>query len=83
MNNDKYIVQNAGTDYFNLTEEAIAAFGFNVKTWAGEAVKRVDVHKRFPGNPRKLTVVTASDRQFSVTVAAEGTVSLIPLSHFA
>lgn len=80
MNINKHIVQNAGTDYFNLTDDADAtlAFGFNVKTWAGEAVKRVDVRARTAGNPRKLEVVTASGRTFVVTCAPAGGVSLIP-----
>ena len=83
--NKKHIVQNAGTDYFNLADDAdaILAFGFSVKNWAGEAVKRVDVRKRVPGCPRKLDVVTESGKVFSVTTARPGEASLIPLAHFA
>lgn len=85
MNINKHIVQTAGTDYFNLTDDAdaVMAFGFNVKTWAGEAVKRIDVRARTAGNPRKLEVVTETGRTFVVTCASKGSVSLIPLAHFA
>jgi hypothetical protein len=75
--NKKFLAENAGTTYFLLSEESMACFGFNLKTWADERVVRVDVHKKFAGTPRHFTVATESGRTFDVTTG-----TLIPLAAF-
>lgn len=66
MNNNKNVQNIAGTDYFVLTADNVFAFADEVTTWAGDAVNHVTVHNKFPGSPRKVTVVTETGRRFVV-----------------